>query len=405
MRIAVVTQSRDRVGGVEAYLQAVLPALAARHVVAFVSASTATTERGAVVLPAGVPALVMDPAHGDPLQPVRSWNPDLVFAHGLDNAVVEAELLSVAPTVIVEHTYTGTCISSSKTMMWPAPVQCERSFGPVCLALYFPRKCGGVSPLTMVTLYRTQSARLRTLQRAAAVVTLSHHMASEMRRNGVPADRVHVVPPFVTPTIPYVSARSSDGICRLLYLGRLERLKGVDRLLAALPTVSGTSKRPVHLTIAGDGAERAAFEKQAADIVRRNPQITIQFAGWQGDQGRAGLLSEADALIVPSIWPEPFGLVGLEAAAVGVPAVAFATGGIPEWLHDGENGCLAPARGASPERLAQAILRCVGTPDELRRMSEGARRSSAAWTLSRHIAGLDALFELVAPRAVRSRAS
>jgi len=98
-------------------------------------------------------------------------------------------------------------------------------------------------------------------------------------------------------------------------------------------------------------------------------------------------------------------LVGLEAAAAGVPAVAFATGGIPEWLHDGENGCLAPPRGASPALLAQAILRCVGTPDELRRLSDGARRSSAAWTLSRHVAGLDALFERVAPRAARSRAS
>ncbi len=54
MRVAVVTQSRDRVGGVEAYLQAVLPALSARHTVAFFSASTATTERGAVVLPSTV---------------------------------------------------------------------------------------------------------------------------------------------------------------------------------------------------------------------------------------------------------------------------------------------------------------------------------------------------------------
>ncbi|MDQ3419540.1 MAG: glycosyltransferase family 4 protein [Acidobacteriota bacterium] len=405
MRIAVVTQSRDRVGGVEAYLQAVLPALAARHAVAFVSESAATTERGAMVLPSSVPTVAIDPSHADPLHAVRAWHPDVVFAHGLDDAAIEAALLGVAPSVIVQHTYAGTCISSSKTMAWPAPVQCERRFGAGCLALYFPRSCGGANPITMVRLYRTQSARLRTLQRASAVVTLSHHMAEEMRRNGVSTDRVHVVPPFVTPGIQPVSQARLDGTCKLLYLGRLERLKGVRHLLEALAVVSGVSKRPLRLIVAGDGAERQALEQQAADIVRSHPQIQIQFAGWQGDEGRARLFAEADALVVPSIWPEPFGLVGLEAAAAGVPAVAFATGGIPEWLHDGENGCLAPARGARPELLAHAILRCVGTPDELRRLSDGARRSSAAWTLSRHVAGLDALFERLAPRAARSRAS
>ena len=405
MRVAVVTQSRDRVGGVESYLQSLLPALAARHAVAFFSASTTTTERGGIVLPSNVPALAIESTERDPLKGMREWCPDVIFAHGLADPAIEAGLLDLAPSIIVEHTYTGVCISSSKTMSWPSPVQCERRFGPACLALYFPRKCGGANPLTMVSLYKTQSARLRTLQRAAAVVTLSKHMAEEMRRNGVPPDRVHVVPPFVAPGVQPPPDRKCEGAGRLFYLGRLERLKGVALLLEALPIVAGVLNRPLSLVVAGDGAERQALEKQAAGIARRDPRIEIRFAGWQGDEGRARLLAEADALVVPSIWPEPFGLVGLEAAAAGVPAVAFANGGIPEWLHDGENGCLAPARGARADLLAAAIVRCIGVPGELRRLSEGARRSSAAWSLGRHAAGLDALFELVAPQAARSRAS
>ncbi len=90
-------------------------------------------------------------------------------------------------------------------MSWPVPVQCERTFGPACMALYLPRRCGGANPVTMVRLYRTQSARLRTLKQASAVVTLSHHMADEMRRNGVPADRVHVVAPFVSAALPHAA--------------------------------------------------------------------------------------------------------------------------------------------------------------------------------------------------------
>lgn len=405
MRVAVVTQSRDRVGGVEAYLQALLPALAHRHAVAFCSASSTTTDRGAIILPTGVPALTTDPSETDPLKALRTWGPDIIFAHGLEDPAIEADLLGIAPSIIVQHTYSGTCISSSKTQLWPVAVQCERRFGPACLALYFPRSCGGTNPLTMARLYLTQSARLRTLQRAAAVVTLSNHMADEMRRNGVPADRVHVVAPFVAPDAGRASNTRGDGTCRLLYLGRLERLKGVKYLLDALQRVSTGLMRPLQLIVAGDGAQRQALAEQAAQIVRTNPRIDIQFPGWQDDERRARLFAEADALVVPSIWPEPFGLVGLEAAAAGVPAVAFASGGIPEWLRDGENGCLAPARGARVDLLAKAILRCVGTPEELRRLSDGARRSSAEWTLSRHVAGLNSLFELVAHPAARSRAS
>ena len=109
--------------------------------------------------------------------------------------------------------------------------------------------------------------------------------------------------------------------------------------------------------------------------------------------------------MVPSVWPEPFGLVGLEAAAAGVPAVAYTSGGIPEWLQDGENGCLARAQDTSPALLADAIVRCVADPAELRRLSEGARRSASAWTLGLHVTRLDALFNLVAHPAARSRAS
>ena len=90
----------------------------------------------------------------------------------------------------------------------------------------------------MVRLYRTQSARLRTLKQASAVVTLSHHMADEMRRNGVPADRVHVVAPFVSAALPHANGTRDNETCRLLYLGRLERLKGVTHLLTALPPCS-----------------------------------------------------------------------------------------------------------------------------------------------------------------------
>ena len=416
MRVLVATQTRDRIGGVEAYLEAVLPALAARHEVAFFSASDEISGRGAIVLPSGVKRLTLEQQSDDRLRLLKAWRPDLVFAHGLEDPVLERDLLGLAPAVVVEHTYHGTCISSSKTMTLPAVSACTRALGPECLALYLPRGCGGRNPLTMVRLYRTQMERRDTIRHVAAVVTLSKHMADEMVRNGVGADRVHVVPPFVPIVAPSVDRpidrptdqpidRPTDEPIRLLYLGRLEPLKGVDRLIDAMPIAATELGRAIDLVVAGDGAQRDALERRAAAVCATASRVRIEFPGWQDESGRAQRLAEADALVVPSLWPEPFGLVGLEAASAGVPAVAFATGGIPEWLQDDENGCLARPESASPFDLAVAIVRCVKDAGTLERLREGSRRSAARWTRQRHVEALERVFAGVAAPVAIGHAS
>ena len=384
MRVAVITQTRARVGGAESYLEMLLPALVDRHEVAFWSEPAATEGRGVIALPRTVQ--VLEPSAPDPVSSLRAWRPDVLFAHGLHNPYVEDRLLGVAPAVAVEHTYHGTCISSAKTMRWPAVRACTRQFGPACLALYFPRRCGGLNPITMLRLYADQAARLATLKRCAAVVTLSEHMRAELLRHGLEERQVRLVPPFVGPAASTPRVPQAPGAaCRLLYFGRLEPLKGVDRLLAALPLVAGLLVRDVRLTVAGDGASRPELEAQAAGLRTRYPSVDVSFAGWQDRTGRDRLLADTDALVVPSLWPEPFGLVGLEAAAAGVPAVGFATGGIPEWLVDGETGCLAQAAGARPAALADAIVRCVRTPAALQKFSSGALARAGRWTLERHV--------------------
>ena len=343
----------------------------------------------------------MPPSPDAAAEAVASWGPDVLFAHGLDDASIEARVLNVAPTVFVEHTYHGTCISSAKTMRVPSVRACDRRFGPACLALYFPRRCGGLNPVTMMRLYATQSRRLQTVRSCQAVVTLSNHMRRELLNHGVPPDRVHLVPPFISPADgPAINADPADSVCRLLFLGRLEPLKGVDRLIAAMPMVCQRLGRRVRLTIAGEGSARQFLEARAA-LSAASDKVEILFAGWQGAQARATLLAQSHALVVPSLWPEPFGLVGLEAAAAGVPAVAFATGGIPEWLSDGENGCLALAQGARPEALAEAIVRCVASPEQLARLSSGARKAAAAWTLDKHVARLEEVLAAVSQTSTR----
>lgn len=398
MRLAIVTETRALVGGVETYLERVVPGLAERHTVAFWSATTRPGARGDIALPPGVELLTGE-THEGAFSILRAFAPDVLYAHGLADPALEAGLPAIAPVVAVEHNYHGTCISGSKTMAFPQIRACHRRFGPACLALYFPRHCGGLNPVTMLRMYGAQAMRLATLGRCAAVVTLSAHMRDELLRHGLSPARVHVLPPFAAPAESAPGSTSEAGSAvRLLFVGRLEPLKGVDRLLDALPLVV-SRLGPVSLTVAGDGAERPALEAQARRAGRRDPRVAVRFAGWQQPDGLARLLAESDAIVVPSLWPEPFGLVGLEAAAAGVPAVAFASGGIVDWLKDDVTGCLAPAAGARPEALADAIVRCVGNRDVRARLAQGARERASHLTVERHLAALDGVLSKAARAA------
>jgi glycosyltransferase involved in cell wall biosynthesis len=100
-------------------------------------------------------------------------------------------------------------------------------------------------------------------------------------------------------------------------------------------------------------------------------------------------LDQSDLLLVPSRWPEPFGMVGVEAALRGVPAVASAVGGIPEWLTDGATGRLVPGGPKSAERFAEAVVACLRDEPMLARMRDLGRAAAARFGMAPHLAALE----------------
>ncbi len=158
------------------------------------------------------------------------------------------------------------------------------------------------------------------------------------------------------------------------------RLKGWPELLDALPQASAALGRRLTLSVAGDGPDRAAMENAA-----RQRNLPVEFLGWISAQRRNDLLREADLLTVPSVWPEPFGMVGIEAGCLGVPSVGFAVGGIPDWLSPGISGELAPGERPTASELSAAIVRALRDPGHWQSLRQGAWRaarhspSSATW--------------------------
>lgn len=395
MRIAVAMSCLRVVGGIEMWLRALVPELVrCGHDVALVSECAARSGHPAVgdsepTLPS---FCCEELGTGRLLATLAGWRPDVVFAHGLATTSFERELLDRFPVALYAHTYQGTCAVGSKWHAFPTYRPCTRRMGPLCLALNYAMRCGGLSPVTLVRSYSRQRVLASFLPRYAAIFVASRHMRDELLRHGVPRDRVHVAPlapPDLHPDPVPPPARLVAG--RLAFLGRLTRVKGVHVLLEAV-ALARRELGPLRVDILGDGPERDRLEG-----VARAAKLDVRFAGWVDGAERIELLRGADLLAVPSLWPEPFGLVGIEAGCVGVPSVGFAQGGIPDWLRPGISGELAPSPPA-PAGLADAIARALRDPAHHACLRRGAWEVSRTFTMGAHLAALEPILEQIVRR-------
>ena len=136
----------------------------------------------------------------------------------------------------------------------------------------------------------------------------------------------------------------------LVYAGRLVPEKGVHILLQALEWLDPC----IPITIYGSGP--------LEDVVRRYGK-RVRFLGQVSSDEITCAMEKAQVVIVPSLWPEPFGRSALEGLAAGAMVVASAVGGLPEVV--GLCGFLVPP--GDPRALAEAIIQALSMPDEARR--------------------------------------
>ena len=386
MRILIAHEAAVGGGGVESYLASVIPALVARgDAVAFLHHGSRGEQGPTRLQFDGVPHFsVQDDGFQHVLQRIATWQPDVCFSHNMGALDVDEALLDRYPVVKMMHGFFGTCVSSHKAHAFPSVVPCTRAFGAPCLALYGPRRCGPLRPAKAASSLRWNLRQHALLTRYASVVVASRYMQAEYTRHGVPPDRVIAALLFPT-TSNEDGARPRPVKATVLFAGRMTDLKGPGVLVDAMAIAAKASSRPLKLVMAGDGPQRAGLVGRARAL-----GVDASFPGWVSGAELKRLFREATVVAIPSLWPEPFGLVGLEAALHGVPAVAFDSGGIGEWLHDGISGRLVRQRTASA--LGKALASVLGDADILRTMEVGALEVATRMTLPVHLQQLDTAF-------------
>lgn len=391
MRILLFNSQSACAGGIEIYLQRLVPLLQQRgHQVAFVHEHPAEPGYEPVVAADTPGWCVLQEGEDRVRQAVAAWAPDVFYCHAPAFFALLDQWIGKLPSVYFAHAYMGLCISGSKQHQWPVARPCSRPFGMACLLHYLPRRCGGLSPVTMLRYYRQQQDTLRKLRRFGLVLTHSEHLRTEFLTQGFPAERVRAIP-FLVPedsvALPRPATSPGEPL-RLLFLGRMEKAKGGNLLIQSLGEVRSGLRRGVELVMAGSGRERDYWERLAREVMTADAGINIRFPGWLGEDARRQAFQRADLLVVPSTWPEPFGQVGVEAGLAGLPAVAFDVGGVRAWLTDGENGAVAPANPPSSQGLAQAIQQVAALENQAA-LASGAVRLAQRFAAERHLIALE----------------
>jgi glycosyltransferase involved in cell wall biosynthesis len=398
VRITVVSFSRRKIGGVEQHLNLLLPELERRgHAVQFVYMNDRPADRAPIFVDAeGVDAEHLGPQAA--IDRVRQFAPDIINVHGEVDPAFQSAVIALAPSAYSVHNYYGTCISGLKTTQFPVIQACTRRFGPACLVRYFPQRCGGLNPATMLRRYATERDRLAVMSRYNAVITHSRWMQDEYMRHGLAPERIFGLPYEAAVNHQISSPRylPESGPLNILFAGRMERIKGGSVLIDSVRRLERALHRPIHLHLAGEGPRRNDWE----DSVRKQAGIT--FHGWCGAAEMEQLFASTHLLAFPSLWPEPFGKTGPEAMAHGIPVAAFATGGVSDWLDSGVNGFTASADPPTSRGLCDAMAKCLENGDVYHRLSQGALAGSSRFAFDAH---MDALLELFARLASTSTAS
>ena len=170
-----------------------------------------------------------------------------------------------------------------------------------------------------------------------------------VKHNSVPEPRVH---------------RTGTG-GHVLFVGRLTEEKGLRLLMAAWDRLTAGGRIGVPLVVAGSGPLAGELQTWA------DGRADVQVLGLRTRDECAELVANAATVVVPSVWPEAFGLVAVEAMAAGVPVVASGHGAFVEIVDDGVTGLLhRPGDAAS---LARAVSRVVAIEEQLA-MGEAARK-------------------------------
>jgi len=368
VRILLVNQFISLEGGVERYLHDLCSNLTERNIqVVFLHGQSSDTEPPPNVKSLCLPDLwqqgqaLSAKTRRNLFQVLTQENPDVVYLHNIEDGAAISLISSCHPTVRFIHGSKTTCPDGKRWLHRP-DAQCFYPLSKTCMFRAHTRHCMPRLPTKAWRAFQQSRQSLVATQELPALIVASHFMKEMLALNHCSPERITVLPYFPQwegeEWTPPMAPKS------ILFVGRLRTAKGILELIELL----ARTHSDITMSVVGDGLARQQAEETAQRLGLEN---RVTFHGWL----MGGALKEAyqrNALVVvPSLWPEPFGIIGLEAATMCRPAIAFDVGGMGDWLKDSETGYLVKA--GDFDQMQSRIESLLMNPEKARTMGLKAR--------------------------------
>lgn len=258
---------------------------------------------------------------------IRQHRPDIVHCHNLlplvSPAAYDACRIEGVPVVQTLHNYRLFCPAGTFFFRGRRCEKCVRNLTHgIRQGCYRNSRMQTAAVSLMLDVHRLHGTWRDSVD---AYLAPSQFCRDYFAKAGLPGDKVYLKPNFLAHDPGQRTGRGNYA----LFVGRLSEEKGVLEMIAAWATL-----REIPLLIAGDGP----LYNEAQRMASSSPNITL--LGHLDASRTLARIKAARFVIVPSRWYEPFGMVLLEAAACGVPAIASRIGAIPELVVDNHTGLL-----------------------------------------------------------------
>ena len=292
------------------------------------------------------------------------------------------------PAVISLHNHSPYCPSGTQYFSTHNTC-CDRPMSSLgCAWGHMVDGCGSRRPPVILQNLKTSQQEIINLkQKQILVIANSNYMRDRLIRQGLSPDQVITL--YLGTEVPEKVATNLTseihGAQRILFVGRIVPTKGLEWLLRSMVLLNPS----IHLDIAGEGWFRSNAELLAEKL---GIQSRITWHGWCNETQLNELYQQCFAVIFPSIWPEPAGLITLEAYTHSRPVVTSAVGGIPEYMLHGETGILVESN--NTQQLADAISKLADNYHTCLQIgAQGHAFHQENFTLSMHVKKLDEIYE------------
>jgi glycosyltransferase involved in cell wall biosynthesis len=267
------------------------------------------------------------------------------------------------PTVLTLHNYAPICFTNDLSLNGRF---CERGCSKIKFIYCLLNKNWQtfmLSPLLWAMKNKSMTMRHQAIEKVGMIITPSNYMKSILHKYGIPNEKMVTIHNLFSPKGVTHTEKTQRYFC---WAGRIDKGKGIEYLLYAFAKVVKYFPE-VKLYLIGDGRYKRKMSTLAKQL-RILKQLV--FTGWVGHEEVVRLFSGATGVVIPSVYPEIFPTIMLEAMGCAKAVIGTNRGGIPEIITDGYNGLLVKPENSN--ELAEKMIYLLKNPTQTEKMGKNA---------------------------------